>query len=160
MKLTKAIAILKQHNDSRRNGTDKVHPINLATAIDEVVNSVDEVIGNYNNIIKYYNDAIYNCKNKYYFVKELEFYKKEQLKILKTESKRIFKSGVELKYNINFLKRKKDLTYTEKRRLSTYIEDYDLNIINPTNKIAELINELDEYQIDLKKMGPESEFFN
>lgn len=102
MNLEKAIKILKQHNDSRRLGTEKVHPINLSSAIDVV--------------IKHHGNLFIDNSE----IKEVELYNKREIEILSLESKRIFESGISLSYQMNALKRKDSLTEKEKHRLESY----------------------------------------
>lgn len=141
MKLTKAIQILKQHNDSRRLGTEKVNPINLASAIDEVIN--------------YHKNLLIDNSE----IKEVELYNKKEIEILSLESKRIFESGIALSNHINALKRKECLTETEKKRLERYLDEYKENITQPMMLINKKINELELNKISTSQLGLESEYF-
>ena len=141
MELLKAIKILKQHNDSRRLGTEKVHPINLSSAIDVV--------------IKHHKNLFIDNSE----IKEVELYNKKEIEILSLESKRIFESGIALSYQINTLNRKAYLTKTEKNRLERHIKDYEENIKKPMILINEKINTIELNKISTSQLGLEGEYF-
>ena len=141
MNLEKAIKILKQHNDSRRLGTEKVHPINLSSAIDVV--------------IKHHGNLFIDNSE----IKEVELYNKREIEILSLESKRIFESGISLSYQMNALKRKDSLTEKEKHRLERYKDDYNDNIRHPMILINKKINELELNKINTNQLGLEGEYF-